>query len=214
MVVLFAGSAYVYAAQQAGLASAKRPAGGAAPSRAALGAFVGLQALAWAAWIVCIAGVGLYQSEYADTPAAPWGTPAPAARYWWYAVVLQPVTLALVAASWSAPAFKKCKGASWLVLVYSAYVNMQVLAWMSTTLGSGALADSLSTRVRVAYWGFILFDVFAFLMLFAGSAAAWEARRGAGAAAAEASAADEGEDGVDDDGEAEAKAAEAKAVEA
>ncbi len=71
--------------------------------------------------------------------------------------MLQPVTLALVAASWSAPALKKCKGASWLVLVYSAYVNMQVLAWMSTTLGSGALADSLSTRVRVAYWGFILF---------------------------------------------------------
>ena len=48
-------------------------------------------------------------------------------------------------------------------------------------------------------------------MLFAGSAAAWEARRGTGAAAPEG---EEGEDGVDDDGEAEAAKAEAKAVEA
>jgi hypothetical protein len=46
-------------------------------------------------------------------------------------------------------------------------------------------------------------------MLFAGSAAAWEARRAAGA---DGAASAEGEDGVDDDGEA--ASAKAKAVEA
>jgi hypothetical protein len=150
LVVLFAGSAYVYAAQQAGLASGKRPAA-AAPSRAALGAFVGLQVLAWAAWIVCVVGIGLYQNENAAKPA--W----PRVRYLWYVAMLQPVSLALVAASWALPAFKKCKGASWLVLAYAAYLNMQVLAWISVSMMPGALADTLLTYSRVAFGGFVVF---------------------------------------------------------
>ena len=193
IVLLFPTSAYTYAADRAGEESARRAA--APHPRAARAAFVVLQAGAWAAQVVTLVGLALYQNFLSDRGLSH-NRYVFSTRFLWYVWALQVVALALVAAAWGAGGrSSRFKAAVWLVLVYAAIENMIASAF--NFMAFPALDRGELTYVKVTFAGMVAWDACAFLLMFAGSAVSWEKRHAGdeeGAAAAEGGAKKEDDD--------------------
>jgi hypothetical protein len=203
ITILFSGSAYAYAASRAGMDSLRRGSGGASGTpgarRPARAAFAALQAGAWAAQLVALVGAALCQ---ADASAAGGGIVAASVgaarlglRYIWYVWAAQLAALLLLAAAARGGArARPFKAAIWLVLTYCVYLNTRVCADVFRVWrGAGAPGASLRTGTQVLFAGLVAWAACAWAAVFAGSAAAWEARHAGGAGGGEGESEGEGE---------------------
>jgi hypothetical protein len=208
ITILFSGSAYAYAASRAGMDSLRRGGSSGASSvrRPARAAFAALQAGAWAAQLVALVGAALCQ---ADASAAGGGIVAASVgaarlglRYIWYVWAAQLAALLLLAAAARGGArARPFKTAIWLVLAYCVYLNTRVCADVFRVWrGAGAPGAGLRTSTQVLFAGLVAWAACAWGAVFAGSAAAWEARHAGGAGGGE------GESEGEDEGEGEAAA--------
>jgi hypothetical protein len=195
--LVFAGAAYSYAAQRAGLDSVRIRAAdeGAAVRRAAgaaRAAFSALMAVACAALFAALVALALIQSSLNAGAVSP--TVAFYSRIDWYIWAASLAALALAAGVRRVARLARFKGAAWLLLVYAANLSMLVCARTYKILPR--LGGDLRGRVIAQLVAFCVWDACAYLLLFVGSAVAWEAR----GAAAEARGG-EGEDESADEAE-------------
>jgi hypothetical protein len=198
LALLFAGAAHIYCEQRAGLDSVRVRDGDAATGgaarrvRAARAAFAALQAAACAALVAALAALALIHASLDAGAASP--TVAFYARMDWYIWAASLAALALAAGVRRVARLARFKGAAWLLLVYAANLSMLVCARTYKILPR--LGGDLRGRVIAQLVAFCVWDACAYLLLFVGSAVAWEAR----GAAAEARGG-EGEDESADEAE-------------
>lgn len=173
---MFAAAAYANAWHLAGHSSMARAQGKGGPgrSRARL-AFGVLLLLAWAGWAICLGGLAATQAWVNTNPGLTSRILNPLLRFRWWGVALQFVCLASLCATWALPAARRFKAAVWLTLVSSVTINFY-FAFLLVNLWNFTQGE-LSTRLKVSFSGFYVYNTFALLALFAGSAYAWELRR-------------------------------------
>ena len=166
--LLFTGSAYIYANSSIGQQSMRRE-----KSDAALMTkiFNVLQVLSVAALILTLVGVALYQdammgkveSQYVFSLRFTWFT--------WAISFVANVSLAIVWYS-SNPKIKSLTSVVWLLFMYATVISMVINSYFYAALDD--YKGSTLTRAKVALAGFVIWDAIAYLIIFAGCAAAWE----------------------------------------
>lgn len=179
-LILFTGSAYIHSSftEKSGSAASSRK-NTTVARRVSFhrNAFLGLQFGAWISQVVTLVGLILYQSNYTKGGTyniAP--IPSTRLRFHWFIWALQLVVLSLLTLtlSMNVQFLRQYKSAVWLATVVAATLNMTVCSHLYRQFH--LLEDSLQTDVYIQFAGFVTWDFFTYLAMFAGSAYAWESR--------------------------------------
>jgi hypothetical protein len=178
-LILFAGSAYIHSSftEKSGSAVSSRKDMAAGRVSVHRNAFLGLQFGAWIAQVIILVGLALYQSNYSEGgtyATAP--IPSTRLRFHWFIWALQLVVLSLLTLTLSLNVqfLRQYKSAVWLVTVVAATLNMTVCSHLYRQFH--LFEGSLQTYVYIQFAGFVSWDFFTYLAMFAGSAYAWESR--------------------------------------